>query len=226
VSNEKQTKQPKRRLISNAPPPPAKIKGGTGDPGLRPKRPDWDYWNKMPVLSIKECVMLLINVEPNSYLSIRYKEKLDHVRRLVQSYQAIGELPADDDDFEPSRFVEWAESVGMVARNYWKPMGKKHTAQDQFQSVRVAAGKIHVDRFNEAVNAAIAMLKDGKRPQLISNIVRFMYVHPERFPACCGRKISDDSLLSSIRKGGRASLGISSPLESPKYGQALESLGA
>ena len=226
MSKKKLGKEPKPRLISNAPPPPPGIKGGSGDPGMSPKRPDWYFWNRLPVLSINECTMLLINVEPNTYLSIRNKEKLDRVHRLVQSYQAIGELPSDHDDFEPSRFIDWAESVGEVVSESWKPIGKKHAALDQVKSVQVAAANIHVDRFNEAVDAAIAMLERGERPQQIAELVPVLSADQERFPASCGKRISDDSLLSSIRKGGRELHGISSPLESLEYQQALQARGA
>ena len=50
------------------------------------------------MLSINECVMLLINVEPKAYLDDSKRQQYNRVCRLVQSYQAIGEIPSDYDD--------------------------------------------------------------------------------------------------------------------------------
>ncbi len=216
MSGKKRSKKPneqiKPRTISRAPPPVPTIRGGGYDP-LRSKRPEWSLWNKMPVLSITECVFLLINVEPKTYLSDAAKQRYDRLSRLAQSYQAIGELPSDYDDIAPKKFIEWAESISEAVPMAWQP------GVTVVENAESAESSIHVDRYNEAVDAAIMSLKDGERLHQISALVPVLFLKKDKFTACCEKKISDDSLYRSIRKGG------GNPLCDLRYLDALQEVG-
>jgi len=122
MSKKKPDEQIKRRLVSKAPPPPPRIKGGTGYPEIRSKRPDWTLWNKMAALSINECVFLLINVEPNTYLDHSKQKQYDRLIRLVRSYEAAGGLPSYG-DIAPREFVQLAVSIDETPPENWKPIG-------------------------------------------------------------------------------------------------------
>ena len=129
MSSKKATNLKKNPAISKAPPPPPSI--GSGDAGIRSMRPDWSNWNRLPSLSINECIMLLINVEPGTYLDNSKEQRYKRVSRLVQSYQSIGQFPSDYVDINPHEFIRWAESVGEEIPKGWQPIGAGPATEQQ-----------------------------------------------------------------------------------------------
>lgn len=190
--------------ISKAPPPTPTIRGGGLDPGIRSRRPDWNYWNRLPMLSINECIMLLINVEPETYLDSSKKQRYARVCRLVQSFQAAGEFPSYDVDVAPSEFISWAREAGEVIPEKWLPI-------DQAVLEEPKTG-IDAHRRRDALDAAIEMKSSDKfktPTSLVKEVIPFMqkeYFKAGRFSACFKTDLDVQDLARSINRGGVGSL--------------------
>ena len=194
------------------------------------KAANYDYYSKFPSLSVEQCIMLLINVEPGTPIRTQAeKDRYDEILQIAESYLRRRRAPFDGDHSEsvesyeiaPDDFIKWAKFIGEVPPPKWQPdaVSPKHSEQ--------ATPQIHVERYEEAVKAAILLLEEGPPPRHIANhlIPRIRDpLTPDEFPACrfCP---SDKSLVSSIRKGGRSiRKGGSNPLEDPRYVAALREL--
>ena len=99
---------------------------------MRNAPPDFTYWNRFPELSINECLMLLVNVEPTArvFYSRDDQERYKRIRRLLNSYRDAAQLPFVGDSVAPLDFVEWARFVGESIPDKWQPIGieRKPTA--------------------------------------------------------------------------------------------------
>jgi len=212
MSSKKATKPKKNPAISKAPPPPSSI--GGFDPGITSKRPNWSYWNGLPSLSIDECKMLLIDVDPEKpYLDNSKRKRYKRVSRRVQSYQSIGQFPFDHVDINPHKFIRWAESVGEESPKGWQPI-KCNFKQNK---PKKDSSKWHM--YEEAVAACIAMAKAGNSPtQLANELVTYIRSHPD---ACeqCSKTQSDDTLLRYIRETG-------DPRDDKRYIEVLSSINS
>ncbi len=195
---DKKTSKARNTRISQAPEPPKTIRGAGST--MSSKRPDWSFWNKLPALSINECVMLLINVEPKTYLNDPKKQQYDRVCRLVRSFQAVGELPSYDANVSPSEFIAWAESNDEEPPDEWKPQNT--VVSESGTAPTHSAPQRHYD---ELVRAAIEMAENGRPPRDIANdLIPYRRENSERFPACCDKCIENNSIARSARKIGDA----------------------
>lgn len=205
MAAKKPNKQRKPSTISQAPPPPSTIRGGYSS--IKSKQPDWNFWNRLPVLSIHECVSLLINVEPGTHVEHKLVQRKNRVYRLVRSYQEAGEL-ASDENIAPSEFISWAKSAGEVIPKEWQPINQA-LPKKELQKSKIS---IDVLRRREALDAAKEMRSSDqfKTPtSLVKEVIPFMqkeYAKSGRFPNCCKTELDVENLARSINRGGAGPL--------------------
>ena len=217
MTSKKATTHRKIPAISEAPPPVNPIRTS----GYRPKKStpaDYSHWNRFPLLSFDQCLMLHLGVEPGTRIEeSSIQEKYDRLWLLIQSCRRMGMLQAANgqrDFIEPSKYRDCIRSMDMDEdiSDAWQPVdvSPKHSEQSK--------PEVHVERYEEAVKVAILMLEEGPPPRHIANhLIPRIRLTPEEFPACrlCE---SDDSLARSIRNGG------GNPLKDPQYLAALREL--
>ena len=129
---DKKTSKARNTRISQAPEPSNPI-ASRAYPPKKSKPADYQYWNLFPLLSVHECVMLMINVEPGT--PIRSQSEKDQYKRilyLAQSYRLQQIEPFTDDhigpftyyQIEPDKFIEWARSKDLAIPDDWRPCAK------------------------------------------------------------------------------------------------------
>ena len=96
----------------------------------------FDHFNKFPSLSIEQCIMLLIDVEPGTPIRTRgEKDRHDSVIKLAASYCTDRREPFANDhighirnyQISPYLFVEWVKAIGEEPPKEWKPIKPKAT---------------------------------------------------------------------------------------------------
>ena len=199
MTSEKKSKV-RNTETTQAPEPPSTI-SGTGST-MSSKRPDWNFWNKLPALSINECVMLLINVEPQTFLSNSKKHQYDRVCRRVQSFQAVDELPSYGANIAPSEFIAWAQTNDEEPPDEWDPIQVKKKQEKapeaETQAVDDAPKQITPSdkRRKEGLRAAKTILiqnhsigklrdkSDFKKYMKKAAVIEYIREQPATFPHC------------------------------------------
>ena len=91
----------------------------------------FDYYNKFPSLSVEQCVMLSIDVEPGTPIRTQAeKNQYYSTIQLAESYLRINRKPFVDDhsgpietyQIAPDKFIAWAKSSGIEIPEQWKPV--------------------------------------------------------------------------------------------------------
>lgn len=100
-------------------------------------RANYAKWNKFPVLDFNQCLMLLLGLNPDKQIprhAGRIRDRYDHLRKLMQSCRTAGTLVGTSPysiDIEPSKFIEWAKSMGEPIPEDWKPIGAGQAKVEQ-----------------------------------------------------------------------------------------------
>ena len=192
-----------------------------------PRQADYAHWNRFPVLDFHQCAMLLLGLEPDQQIEKQsIRRRYDRLWDLIESSRSAGALKGRQpylQDIEPSKFIEWAKSMGEPIPMDWRPTGVNtgHAAKQTDKTV-LKTDSLGEERYEEAVRAAIEMFGNSRRPKHINNdLIPYIQQFPSKYVNCNGTGISDSSLARSIRKGGLESCGISNPLADPRYLDAL-----
>ena len=91
----------------------------------------FDYYNKFPSLSVEQCVMLSIDVEPGTPIRTQAeKNQYYSTIQLAESYLRINRKPFVDDhsgpietyQIAPDKFIAWVKSSGIEIPEQWKPV--------------------------------------------------------------------------------------------------------
>ncbi len=180
------------------------------------KAPDFDYYNKLPQLTVAQCVKLLLNIDANSPIRIQAeKERFDNILAIAASYNGSRQTPFAEehpDDFvdylvSTNEFLVWAKAIGEAIPKDWIPVGttSKNERQTNVQ-----------EQYSEMVTGACEMLRNGMVPNSMLDVISTMENDKEKYRACFAKKIKPDSLIKAVSQRGPGN-----PLKDPSYKDAL-----
>ena len=221
-------KQTQARIVpktSQAPDPPAPIRGSHYSPQNTPAR--YEYWNRVPAVTVDQFTYLILGCEPDTELVGKERQRRNDLLVLVRSHQVNDTFPRPIDSwaanplFRAVELIEWADPMEYEAPN-WKPMPAKQLDDTQVPESSVS---VDVDRFKEALSASKEMRSSDKietPTSLVKHVLPYMQdenANSGRFKDCCDKNWDDsENLARSIRRGGKL-LGYDdgSPLKNSEY---------
>ena len=182
MTGKKATTHRKIPAVSEAPPPINPIRGG----GYRPRKSkpaNYQHWNRFPLLSFDQCLMLLLGIEPDTKIQeSSVREKYDRLWELINSCRKAGTLQyagRQPDQIQPSKFIEWAIYNDLPAPNEWKPAvsvvntAKKHR-QKQSKELRDS-------RVTELREAAVKRCVKKKRRDIADKYITVKKISVELY---------------------------------------------
>jgi hypothetical protein len=159
--------EPKRKTVTSAPPPVPRIRGGYIPPKDIP--PNYEHWNRFPIMSVREAIFLTIGIEPRAS---QYPEERKNKARfleiddIVQSHVSYGSLKLfrrGIGQVSVSAWMDWLQMVGMSAPPEWRPVTVQTCTRRELNH-NFTSTYWRTDRtFRIAAQKAFAMWRQSRR---------------------------------------------------------------
>lgn len=212
MSSKKKGSRKQTSAISEAPPPITPIRAGGYHP-RKSKPARFEHWNRVPLVSLNELIMLMLGNEPGTKIQEPSKlQKFNDLLQIAVRCQETGSLSKGNDDshlISHQEAFNWAKSQSEPIPENWKPENPKTTHKEGLKST------LPQRRREEMLRAAIIMAEKDA-PGSMRDVVFFMRKDSDSYPDCCSTSISDDDLIKSISQRGGGN-----PLECQEYKVAL-----
>ena len=169
---------------------------------------DFSEYTCFPTLRFEWCIYLFLSIDPRDFKRNcpRELDAFAKVLELAASSRSEGTFPCREGEISDlaavrlshTDFIQWAEvHIGIRAPEEWQPIGP----EEQSAVGQIDGKSIHTLRREEVLGAAIEML--GCRvPSGQKDVLNFMRRSSEKHVACFTRRVSDETLMKSIRRAG------------------------
>ena len=207
MTDKKATTHRKVPAITEAPPPINPINTG----GYRRKKDqlaDYQHWNRMPVINLRQTIMLTLGIEPALKIyEPPNRQRYVQLEQVALSHRQAGTLPVcahNPDLIRSDDWLQWIRSKSdEEPPKEWQPIGLDNHNQDG-ESGHIddhLEDNIHTRRRDEVLGAAVEML-EFLVPIDQQTVLNFMRKNSDKYPACFQRTVEDKTLIRSITRAG------------------------
>lgn len=187
------------------------------------KQVDWSHWNRMPVVSKHEAILLTLDLDPGSYFSGSiYPSRYHELSSLVDSHVANFSLSYHDaakNTFRSADWHNWLDNVDIDAPKSWRRSDGVDSTETELPETRNSS--VGRRRREQYIDAAIDMLPTKPTGQV--EVLNFIREARENNQAAYRdiNILDDQSILRSIRKAALEDE-PSNPLKDPHYLRAID----